>query len=170
MTATLPLDTVDLHGGAAAVSQSLPVPRAALSLGHRGLAAVGDGYLHYLQALPLLALAQHDGGSMVGPLGAPERLPLLRFATPYLAASRGGHELRYPILGGLMAREPGGHLAFGWGPDGAAARLWIDVVDYRPRLGLGPLYLFSQLLVHRVITFAYLRSVARSLDGELGQA
>lgn len=150
-------DTVTLRDGVAAASQSCLVGAPAAALGLADLAALGDGYLRFLDALPLLALARHPGGACVGVWPAPRRLALLCFARPYLAAARGGRELRYPIVGGLMVRAPGGHLAVGVAPEGGRARLWADVVAYSPRLGLGTLYLLTQVQLHRLITVAYLR-------------
>jgi hypothetical protein len=151
------VDMLILAGGVAGASQSCLVDARAAAAGVPRLAALAHGYLRSLDALPMLSLALHPGGACVGPSFAPRRLALLRFAPPYLAASRGGRELRYPIVGGLMARAPGGHLAVGAAPEGARARVWIDVVAFRPRLGLGPLYVLTQVQVHRLVTTAYLR-------------
>lgn len=154
-------DTLVLADGLAGASQSCLVAAAALDAPAARLAALGAGYLRFLDALPLLAAAPRPGGVCVGLLPAPRRLPLICFAAPYLAAARGGRELRYPIVGGLMVRAPGGHLALGVGPEGRHARLWIEVAAYRPRLGLGLIYLLTQVQVHRLVTFAYLtRAVA----------
>lgn len=156
-------NTLSLAGGLAAAGQSCLVPRELAAATLAWLAAFADGYARLLGRLPLLAVAPLPGGHCVGLAPAPRRLALLCFARPYLAAARGGRELRYPIVGGLMARGPGGHLAFGVAPEGRHARLWIDVVAFRPRLGLGPLYLLTQAQLHRLITVAYLRRVARGL-------
>lgn len=153
-------DLLTITGGVAAASQSCLVDAPAAADAPR-LAALAGGYLRSLDALPLLALAVHPGGACVGPSFAPCRLALLRFAPPYLAAARGGREIRYPILGGLLVRAPGGHFAAGIAPEGARARVWIDVVAFRPRLGLGPLYVLTQVQVHRLVTTAYLRRAAR---------
>jgi hypothetical protein len=152
-------NTVTLSGAHAGASQSMLVSRAALAATPAELRALGDAYLRFLDALPLLALARGSLRSCVGLAPAPRRVPLLCFAAPYLAACRAGRELRYPIVGGLMVRAPGGHLAFGVGPEGDRARLWVDVLAYRPRLGLGLPYLLTQVQLHRLITVAYLHRV-----------
>lgn len=154
------VDTVALRDGVAAASQSCLVDARAASADLRTLAALGDGYLRFLDLLPLVDLARHPGGTSVGLCLAPRRLALLRFAPPYLASARGGRELRYPIVGGMMVRAPGGHLGLGVAPEAHRARLWVDVVAYTPRLGLGALYLLTQVQLHRVITVAYLHRVA----------
>ncbi len=159
-------NTLTLAGGMAAAGQSCLVPGELAAAPLPWLSALADGYARLLARLPLLAVAPRPGGGRcVGLALAPRRLPLLCFAQPYLAAARGGRELRYPIVGGLMARAPGGHLAFGVAPEGARARLWIDVVAFRPRLGLGPLYVLTQAQAHRLITAAYLRRVIRPRPG-----
>lgn len=151
------VNSVTLADGLAGASQSLLVSADLLSASPAQLAALGAAYLRFLDALPLLALAHQRERACVGLALAPRRLPLLCFAAPYLAANRAGRELRYPIVGGLMVRAPGGHLAFGVGPEGGRARLWVDVLAYQPRLGPGLLYLLTQVQLHRLITVAYLR-------------
>jgi hypothetical protein len=154
-------DTITFADARAGAGQSCLGPAALAGAPLAWLRAFGDGYLRFLDGLPLLALARQGAGAAVGPALAPRRLSLLRFAPPYLAGARGGRELRYPIVGGLMARAPGGHIAFGVAPEGGRARVWVDVLAYRPRLGRGPLYLLTQVQLHRLITVAYLRRVAR---------
>ncbi|GAB4424929.1 MAG: hypothetical protein OHK0015_04370 [Chloroflexi bacterium OHK40] len=154
------VDTITLGDGLAGASQSCAVPAAAAALPLRWLVALGQGYHAWLGRLTFLAVApRQSGGACVGLWPAPARLRLLCFGPPYLAAARGGRELRYPIVGGLMARGPGGYLAFGVAAEGVGARLWADVVGYRPRLGLGPLYTLTQARFHAVITVCYLRRV-----------
>jgi hypothetical protein len=154
------VDTLSLTGGRAAAVQSALLP-AELVATPGWLRGFGEGYFQYLGTLPLLAATRTaDGAHRLGPWPAPARLPLLRFAPPYLAASRGGHELRYPIAGGLMARGASGYIAFGQAPAGERARVWVEVLEFWPRLGLGPLYILTQVALHRLITVAYLRRVA----------
>jgi hypothetical protein len=157
-------NTLSLADGLASAGLSCLVPAelSAAPLPH--LAAIADAYARFLGRLPLLALSDRQGGGhSVGLAIAPRRLALLSFASPYLASARRGCELRYPIVGGLLARAPGGHLAFGVAREGAMVRLWIDVLTFRPRLGLGPLYILTQVQIHRILTGAYLRRVARRL-------
>lgn len=151
------VNIVTLSGTVAGASQSCLLPPGRFALTTAELVALGVGYLRTLERLPLLGLASDADGFAIGLAPAPRALPLLRFAPPYLAAERDGHELRYPIVGGLMVRAPGGHLAFGAGVEQGRLRLWIDVWGYRPRLGLGPLYLISQVQLHRWITVGYMR-------------
>jgi hypothetical protein len=98
------------------------------------------------------------GERAVQAVGLP--LPLLRFAAPYVAASLGGRELRYPIWGGLMTDTAGGWLAFGCRTEANELRLWIEVKGYHPRLGTGWIYRNTQARFHRWITLAFLRTWA----------
>ncbi len=165
MTGASFVNTLTLADGVAGASQSCLAPACLADASGRELAALGMGYLRFLDRLPLLKLGDLSGvGATIG-LCSPRPLPLLRFSTPYLAAARGGRELRYPLVGGLMLRSPGGWLAFGVAPEGTRTRLWIDVVGYAPRLGLATLYLLTQVQLHRLITTTYLRQVLRELQG-----
>jgi hypothetical protein len=153
-------DTLILTRGRAAAVQS-GLLAAELVAAPGWLRSFGEGYFQYLGRLPLLATRRTaDGAHSLGLWPAPTRLALLRFASPYLAARRGGRELCYPIVGGLMARGAGGQIAFGLAPAGARARVWIEVREFWPRLGLGPLYILTQVVLHRLITVAYLRKIA----------
>jgi len=157
------VNTLTLADGVSGASQSCLAPAHLADASVRELAALGAGYLRFLDRLPLLKLGERPGvGATIG-LGSPRLLPLLRFSTPYLVAARAGRELRYPLAGGLMLHSPGGWLAFGVAPEGARTRLWIDVVGYAPRLGLATLYLLTQVQLHRLITIAYLRQVLHEL-------
>jgi hypothetical protein len=154
------VDMLTLAGGRAAAMQSGLLPAAAV-VGAGWLWAFGEGYFQHLGALPLIVAGRTAArGHRIGLWLTPARLALLRFAPPYLAASRGGRELRYAIVGGLLARGSSGYIAFGHAPEGGRARVWVEVVEFWPRLGLGPLYTLTQVVLHRLVTAAYLRRVA----------
>lgn len=154
------VDTLTLTGGRAAAVQTGLLPAAVVER-PGWLRAFGDGYFHYLGTLPLLAAARDGaGGHRLGLRLAQGRLTLFRFAPPYLAANRGGRELRYPIAGGLMVREASGYIAFGHAPEDGRARVWVEVLEFWPRLGLGPLYILTEVVLHRLITVEYLRRAA----------
>jgi hypothetical protein len=134
------------------------------------LRAFGEGYFRYLGTLPLLrVIGTADGAHRLGPWFAPARLPLFRFAPPYLTANRGGQELRYPIVGGLLVAGLSGYIAFGQAPEGERARVWIEVLEFWPRLGLGPLYILTEVVLHRLVTVNYLRRVA-AVDASSGRS
>ena len=155
------IDTLTLTGGRAAALQTglLSNPLVADA---EWLRAFGDGYFTYLGTLPLFRIVRYpDGSHRLGPWFAPGRLPLFRFAPPYLASKRGGKELRYPIAGGLLVRGLSGYISFGHAPEGDRARVWVEVLDFWPRLGLGPIYILTEVVLHRIITVAYLRRIAK---------
>lgn len=156
------VDALLIGDGASSMSQSCRVSAAALRAPVGRLVALGDAYLRLLDALPLVAVVARPAGPAVALSFAPRRLSLLCFASPYVAAARGGRELRYPIIGGLMARKHGGYLSIGICPEGLCARLWVDVVGYSPLLGLGAPYVLTQVQLHRIVAKDYLR---RALDG-----
>lgn len=154
------VDTLTLTGGRAAAVQSGLVP-AAVVAEPGWLRRFGEGYFSYLGTLPLLRIVRSpDGAHRIGPWFAPWRLPGFCFAPPYLAANRGGKELRYPIVGGLLVGGLSGYIAFGHAPEGERARIWIEVLEFWPRLGLGPLYILTEVVLHRLVTVHYMRRVA----------
>jgi hypothetical protein len=154
------VDTLTLTGGRAAAIQTGLVD-ASLVAEPGWLRAFGEGYFRYLGTLPLLAVVRApDGSHRLGPWFAPARLPGFRFAPPFLAANRGGRELRYPIVGGFFVRGASGYIAFGHAPEGERARIWVEVLEFWPRLGLGPLYVLTEVVLHRIVTVSYMRCVA----------
>lgn len=154
------VDTLTLSGGrAAAVQTGLVDPSLVAQAGW--LYRFGEGYFAYLGTLPLLAIVRDaDGTHRLGPWFAPRRMEGFRFAPPYLAAKRGGRELRYPIAGGFLVGGASGYIAFGHAPEGERARIWVEVLEFWPRLGLGPLYVLTEVVLHRIVTVNYLRLVA----------
>jgi hypothetical protein len=157
------IDTLTLTGGRAAALQTGLVDPALVAR-PGWLREFGEGYFAYLGTLPLLAIARAaDGSHRLGPWFAPAALPGFRFAPPYLAARRGGRELRYPIAGGFLVRGASGHIAFGHGPAGDRARIWVEVLQFWPRLGLGPLYVLTEVVLHRIVTVRYMRRAAAVL-------
>ena len=95
-----------------------------------------------------LGLARfRDNVVRIGPL------ELLRFSEPAVTPSA----VDWPIEGGLLARASGGHWRIASLPD----RLEASVVGYRPRLPR-PLYVITQLQVHRLFTRNYLLGLKRN--------
>ena len=153
------VDTLTLTGGRAAALQTCLAP-AELVERPGWLRDFGEGYFHHIGALPLLRGAHSpDGAHSLSFRATPARLALFRFAPPFLVANRGGRELRYPIAGGLLVRGAGGYIAFGHAPERGRARLWVEVLEFWPRLGLGPLYILTEVVLHRLVTVGYLRRV-----------
>lgn len=74
-------------------------------------------------------------------------LTLIAFGEPEFD----GSTWTWPITGGLLARRPGGSLSYGW-REGA---LFAVVDGYAPRLP-APLYVLTQVPVHRLLTRRFL--------------
>jgi hypothetical protein len=158
------IDTLTLTGGRAAALQTGLLPGAAVEA-PGWLYRFSEGYFRYLGTLPLLAATRSaTGAHRLGVVFMPPELALLRFAPPYLAAKRGGRELRYAIVGGLMTRGASGFIAFGHAPEGGQARIWVEVLEFWPRLGLGPLYVLTEVVLHRIITVRYMRHWQRLVE------
>jgi hypothetical protein len=103
-----------------------------------------DSYWRDIQELTL-GLVRARGSSLY--LGS---LELLRFGP----ATVGQAGVEWPIEAGLLARAPGGHLRF----EVAGNRLVASVDGYRPLLPL-PVYVLTQLPVHRLLTRLHLLRV-----------
>lgn len=149
------IDTLATRGGLVSSFQSCTVAPAR-AIGPDDLANFGAAYFDYLERLPGVAVMRGACGERAfAPPGL--RLPLLRFAAPYIVAAHSGSELRYHIRGGLMAAQPGGWFGFGCRAEAEGVRLWIAVAGYRPRLGAGPLYRWTQARFHQWISLAFLK-------------
>lgn len=88
---------------------------------------------------------------------------LLRFGRPEIAGTADGVSCRYPILGGLLARRPGGALTLSQ-TGGGEPELRAAVTGFVPRLR-GPLYAQIQQRAHIAISRRYFRR----LIGEASQ-
>ncbi len=116
-------------------SVDAPRPPAASRLRDRFMAATA--------ALTFGLVRERDGALVAGPV------QLLRFGEPETA----GGEVVWPIVGGVLAREPGGRLRVSSSNGALVAR----VEGYRPSLPL-PLYRVTQLpLHHALVRLALLR-------------
>jgi hypothetical protein len=111
-----------------------------------------------------------------GPAGVELRLlgrtPLLRFGPAEVRLAGDVVLCRYPILGGALARVPGGAISFAQ-QGGARPELRSAITGFHPRLGARPgrpgwtgaLYAQGQARLHRAVGRRYF---ARLLRGELG--
>jgi hypothetical protein len=155
------IDTLSIRAGGVHAFQSLLLPNVPAR--PERLVPYGESYFRRLERLPWIAVKR-------GPTGERTihdtalRLALLRFAPPYLIEERDGRELRYAIIGGALAAARGGWLALGYREEAGGLRLWVDVVAYRPRLGVGWLYRGTQVHVHRWITINFLHAWGRQLS------
>src|SRR5581483_6478744 len=95
-----------------------------------------DRFMAATAALTLGLVQERDGALVAGPV------QLLRFGEPETA----GGEVVWPIVGGVLAREPGGRLRV----SSSAGALIARVEGYRPSLPL-PLYRVTQLPLHHAL-------------------
>ena len=84
--------------------------------------------------------------------------PLLRFGLPDIEAAGDRVTCRYPIEGGLLARRPGGSIAFA--QNGKV--LTSTISGFHPRLGLLPgLYSHVQARIHAAVSRRYFARLVR---------
>lgn len=100
-----------------------------------------DAYLEDIRRLTLGLVHAKEGSLYIGPV------ELLRFGPARVTRDA----VEWPIEGGILARDPGGHFRI----ESDQGRLVASVEGYRPLLPL-PLYAVTQLPVHRMITRLFL--------------
>lgn len=84
--------------------------------------------------------------------------PLLKFGLPRIDAAGDRVACRYPIEGGLLARRPGGSIAFGQNGN----VLTSTISGFHPRLGLLPgLYSHVQARIHAAVSRRYFARLVR---------
>ena len=84
--------------------------------------------------------------------------PLLRFGLPRIEAAGDRVTCRYPIAGGLLARRPGGSIAFT--QNGKV--LTSTISGFHPRLGLLPgIYSNVQARIHAAVSRRYFARLVR---------
>lgn len=156
------IDTLTIRAGGVHALQSLLLP--AVPAQPEQLLPYGEAYFRSLEQLPGITVTRGSNGERTINEAA-LRVALLRFASPYIIEERDGREVRYAIIGGALAAARGGWLALGYREETAGLRLWVDVVGYRPRLGVGWLYQSTQVHIHRWITLNFLHAWGRQLSG-----
>jgi hypothetical protein len=84
--------------------------------------------------------------------------PLLEFGLPSIEAAGDRVTCRYPIAGGLLARQPGGSIAFAQ----HGKVLTSTISGFHPRLGLLPgLYSHVQARIHAAVSRRYFARLVR---------
>lgn len=84
--------------------------------------------------------------------------PLLRFGLPRIEAAGAHVTCHYPIEGGLLARRPGGSIAFAQNGN----VLTSTISGFHPRLGLLPgLYSHVQARIHAAVSRRYFARLVR---------
>ena len=125
-----------------------PTPDGALDLGR----------LYWLEVAragrPIVRLRPAEEGPELCLLGVGPAL--LRFGRPEVVVGDGGVGVRYPILGGVLARRPVGSITLSQSSSDPP-ELCAAVVGFVPRLGRTPLYGQLQRRVHVRISRRYFR-------------
>jgi hypothetical protein len=89
-----------------------------------------------------------DGGVAIRLAAIPS--PLLRFGPMQVAVGNERVTCRYPILGGILARRPGGALVIA--QTGEPAELYVAVTGFVARLGSGRVYRHVQQRIHVAVS------------------
>ncbi len=146
-------------GGAVRLEQCVRPPSAVVDLSEEGGLALGRGYWQGVESFTYRLVRARQQGSEIE-LRLVGRWTLLRFGDPELAADDSGALSRYPIVGGVLARRPGGSISFAQSVR-PAVELRVTVDGFVPRLNGRPGW--------PVWTGALYRQVERRLHTEISR-
>lgn len=155
--------------GAVGSEQRLPLPAPVVESSPEGAALLGRAYWREVERSTrgLVRPAEHSGGL---DLRFCNRVRLLRFGRPELEATGDTVTCRYPIVGGLLARAPGGSISFTQRSGGGAEpELSSTIAGFHPRLAARPgrpdwtgaLYAHVQARIHRAVGRRYFERLLR---------
>lgn len=123
-------------GGAVRLEQCVRPPRPVVDLSAEGGLALGRGYWEGVESFTYrLVRARQQGSDLELRLFG--RWTLLRFGNPEASADEVGALSRFPIVGGLLARRPGGSITFAQTVR-PAVELRVTVDGFFPRLNGRP--------------------------------
>jgi hypothetical protein len=153
--------------GAVASEQRLRVGRPVVAASAEGGLALGRVYWEEVEAFTrgLVRARTGDGGVELVLIG---RAVLLRFGPADVRVDGDSVVCRYPILGGLLARAPGGSISFSQ-QGGGLPELRSAIKGFLPRLAARPgrpdwtgaLYAHVQARVHRAVGRRYFARLER---------
>ncbi|HXV57784.1 MAG TPA: hypothetical protein VD704_07945 [Gaiellaceae bacterium] len=145
----------------------MPLRAPVVELSPEGAALLGRAYWREVERFTrgLVRPDEHPGGL---DLRLCSRVRLLRFGRPELEAAGDTVTCRYPIVGGLLARAPGGSISFVQ-RGGAEPELSSTIAGFHPRLAARPgrpdwtgaLYAHVQARVHRAVGRRYFERLGR---------
>jgi hypothetical protein len=156
--------------GAVASQQRLRVARPVVAVSEEGALALGRVYWEEVERFTRgLVRVRSRGGGIELVLGG--RLVLLSFGPPDNRLDGDSIVCRYPILGGVLARAPGGAISFSQ-QAGDRPELRSTITGFQPRLGARPgrpdwtgaLYAQVQARLHGAVGRRYFARLER---GEL---
>jgi hypothetical protein len=149
--------------GAVLFEQRVHATRPLVELSERGAAALGAPYWQEVAAATGRLVRPHRRGEDLE-LRLLGRWTLLRFGAPQAAVDELGVWIRFPIVGGLLARAPGGSITFAQTAE-PVVELRATVDGFIPRLGgrpggrpwSGALYRHVQRRLHTSVSRRYFR-------------
>ena len=152
-----------LPDGAVQFDQRVRSTRPLVDLSEAGALELAERYWREVEAVTrrLVRARPVDGGVELRLLG---RWVLLRFGAPATVASETAVLSRFPIVGGLLARAPGGSISFSQTVQ-PEVELRATIDGFFPRLGgrpggpawSGGLYRHVQRRIHTVVSRRYFR-------------
>lgn len=149
--------------GAVESEQRIRLPRLVVETSAEGARRLGESYWTEVEGLTRGVVRPHAvGGSGVAlrAFGS----DLLRFSAPVTEVDADGVRCRYDIVGGVLARRPGGSISFVQ-TGGAEPELRSAIAGFHPRLAARPgrarwtgiLYSVVQRRLHLAVSRRYFR-------------
>jgi hypothetical protein len=153
--------------GAVASQQRLRVARPVVAVSEEGALALGRAYWEEVERFTRGLVRVRPGGSGVD-LTLVGRFVLLRFGPADTRLDGDSVVCRYPILGGLLARAPGGAISFSQ-QGGDRPELRSAITGFQPRLAARPgrpdwtgaLYAHVQARLHGAVGRRYFARLER---------
>jgi len=138
--------------GAVRFEQRVSATRPLVELTERGALALGESYWQEVEARThrLVRARRHAGEIELRLLG---RSTLLRFGAPLTVVDDAGVLSRFPIVGGWLARSPGGSITFAQAVT-PEVELRATIDGFHPRLS-ARLYRHVQQRIHTSISRRY---------------
>jgi hypothetical protein len=153
--------------GAVDSEQRLAAPEPVVEATEQGAGQLGAVYWREVERFMrgLVAAETSADGSVILRL-RPGSVVLLAFGAPEMAAADGGVRCTYPIVGGLLARTPGGTISFAQ-ESGPPLALASAISGFFPRLAAAPgrpgwtgaLYEQVQRRLHLAVSKRYFRAL-----------
>jgi hypothetical protein len=138
--------------GAVQFEQRVSATRPLVELSERGALALGERYWQEVEACTHRLVRAHRRAEEIE-LRLLGRWPLLHFGRPRTVVDASGVLIRFPIVGGRLARSPGGSITFAQAV-APAIELRATIDGFYPRLS-APLYRHVQQRIHTSVSRRY---------------
>jgi hypothetical protein len=139
--------------GSIATEQRVLAPAPVVALSHDGGECLGRAYWAAIARVSR-GLVHARSGTEVAIRLAAVPSPLLRLGPAEVTIEDDRVTCRYPILGGLLARRPGGALVVAQ-TGRERAELYVGVTGFFARLGSGTVYRHLQQRIHLAVSRRY---------------